>query len=103
PAGAGPDPTFVIPFASDAPPALRRARVEHARGIYVPAYLYSAAARTSFTAEIGEHYTEKRTEIVEDAEGNQKTETHAITRTEYRPLAGTHVGYVTDVVVSASA
>ncbi len=115
PASAQPDPRFVIGFVGDAhsaraaiarwlgsrswfaDSAIRRARVEDMRGIYVPVYLYSAVAHTSFSAQIGEHYTETETR---EREG--KTETVHVTRTEYRPLAGRHVGYVTDVLVSAS-
>ena len=121
PSPGQPDPRFVVAFAGDAAAArraldhwlgsrtwfadsaLRKARIADIRGIYVPAYLYSAAARTTFTAEIAEQYHETETQTVEDAEGNQRTETRTITRTEYRPLSGTHVGYVTDVIVSASA
>jgi hypothetical protein len=116
-----PTPQFVVTFLGDAAvarrwldgwlvgrsifadSAIRRAKVEDLRGIYVPAYLYSAVAHTEYTAEIGEHYTETETYTTKDADGNEKTETRTVTRTEYRPLAGRHVGYVTDVVVSASA
>ncbi|HLL20752.1 MAG TPA: hypothetical protein VK427_01415 [Kofleriaceae bacterium] len=71
--------------------------------MYLPAYLYSAVARTDYTAQIGEHYTEIETYTTTDAQGNTKTQTRTVTRTEYRPLAGKHIGYVTDVIVSASA
>ncbi|MEO7732423.1 MAG: hypothetical protein ABIY55_15750, partial [Kofleriaceae bacterium] len=81
---------------------IKRAQVADLRGVYVPAYLYSAVAHTDYTASIGEHYTETETYETKDAEGNKKTETRSVTRTEYRPLAGHHVGYVTDVLVSAS-
>lgn len=97
--------------------ALAHARVEDIRGVYVPAYLYSSIAHTDFTAEIGEHYYETETYEVEGEKvtyidprtGKQKTKrgekttrTRTVTKTEYRPLAGRHVGYVTDVIVSAS-
>jgi hypothetical protein len=82
---------------------IRRARVEDLRGIYVPAYLYSAVAHTDYTASIGEHYTVTETRETTDADGHKSTETRSVTRTEYRPLAGHHVGYITDVLVSASA
>jgi hypothetical protein len=81
-----------------ADPALRRARVEDLRGIYVPAYLYSAVAHADYSASIAEHYTETETRRKDDG----TTETRTVTRTEYRPLAGRHLSYVTDVVVSAS-
>lgn len=115
-----PTPRFAIGFAHDATrahallarwlgsrtifadSAIARARVEDVRGIYLPAYLYSAATTTRYDASIGEHYTE--TEEVErtDAQGKRVTETRTVTRTEYLPLSGTHVGYITDVIVSAS-
>jgi len=115
PAAGQPDPRFVIGFVGDvvvarraierwmgsrtwfADAAIKRARIEDLRGIYVPAYLYSAVAHTTYSAQIGENYTETETR-----KRDGKEETRTVTRTEYRPLAGTHVGYVTDVVVSAS-
>ena len=81
---------------------LSHARVEDLRGVYVPAYLYSAVAHTDYTASIGEHYTETETRQTKDARGELRSETRRVTRTEYRALAGRHVGYVTDVLVSAS-
>ncbi len=81
---------------------VRRAAVEELRGIYVPAYLYSAVARTSYTASIGEHYTETEEYDTTDEHGKKVKKTRSVTRTEHRSLAGPHVGYVTDVIVSAS-
>jgi hypothetical protein len=116
PAAGQPEPRFVLTFTGDADgarrslerwlgsrtwfadPALRRARALDLRGIYVPAYLYSAVAHADFNASIAEHYTETETRKNDDG----TTETRAVTRTEYRPLAGRHLSYVTDVVVSAS-
>lgn len=120
PAPGQPDPRFVVAFIGDAEvarrrlaawvgsrtlfadPALRRAKVEDLRGIYLPAYLYSAVARTDYTAQIGEHYTELETYTTTE-NGKRVTKTRTVTRTEYRPLAGRHLGYVTDVIVSASS
>lgn len=117
PAAGQPEPRFVVTFTSDAAgarrslgrwlgsrswfadPALRRARVEDLRGIYVPAYLYSAVAHADFNAQIAEHYFERETRKKPDG----TTEERTVTRTEYRPLSGRHLSYVTDVVVSASA
>ena len=111
-----PQPTFVLTFAAGhelarralsdwtssqsifADSALKHAKVEDLQGIYVPAYLYSAVARSQYAANIGEDYTE--TETYTDSEG--KTQTRTVTRTEHRPLSGMHVGYVTDVIVTAS-
>ena len=109
--------TFVVPFAFDEARAQRglarwlrgrspfvdkRVRLAELRGVYAPAYLYSAVAHTTYTAAIGERYseTEEYTEF-ENFQQVKKTRTHA--RTEHRPLAGRHVGYVTDVLVTASA
>lgn len=116
-----PDPAFCLAFTGDATwarghldrwigrrmivadPALRRARVEEIRGVYVPAYLYSAVARTTYTASIGEQYRETETYTKTHEDGSKTTETREVTRTEYRPLSGDHLGYITDVLVSASA
>ena len=115
-----PDPAFCLAFTGDAAwaktrlqrwigrrmivadPALRRAEVEEIRGVYLPAYLYSAVARTDYTASIGEHYKETETYQKKHPDGTTTTETREVTRTEYRPLSGQHLGYITDVVVSAS-
>ena len=56
-----------------------------------------------YTASIGEHYTETEDYETTDGAGKKTTRTRTVTRTEYRPLSGRHVGYVTDVLVSASA
>ena len=119
PAEGQPDPQFVVTFIGDAEvarraldrwlgsrtifadSALRKSRVEDIKGIYVPAYLYSAVAHTQYTAQIGENYTETETYTV-TVNGKTETRTRTVTRTEYRPLAGRHVSYVTDVIVSAS-
>jgi hypothetical protein len=71
--------------------------------VYLPAYLYSAVARSDYTAQIGEHYTEVETYKKKDENGHETTEMRSVTRTEYRAIAGQHVGYVTDVIVTASA
>jgi hypothetical protein len=120
PSPGQPDPAFVVTFTGDAEvarrrldawigsrtlfadPALRRSTVEDIRGIYLPAYLYSAVARTDYTAQIGEQYTETETYTTTE-NGKTVTKTRTVTRTEYRPLAGRHLGYITDVVVSASS
>ena len=116
-----PDPHFVVTFVGDATvarraldrwlgsrtmfadSALRKATVEDLRGVYVPAYLYSAVARTGYTAQIGENYTETETYTTTDSQGKTQTQTRTVTRTEYRALSGEHTGYVSDVIVTASA
>jgi hypothetical protein len=121
PARDRPDPAFVLTFQTDAVRARQQlarflrarrwfadsavagATVDELHGVYLPAYVYSATAATHYTATIGEHYTETETYETTDAQGKKKTETRSVTRTEHYPLSGNHVGYVTDVVVSASA
>jgi len=116
-----PDPAFAVAFTGDAvwararlaawlggrsvfaDPALRRARVADLRGVYLPAYLFSAVARSDYTASIGEQYTEIETSGKKDADGKETTEMRTVTRTEYRTLSGQHVGYITDLIISASA
>lgn len=120
PAQGQPDPQFVVTFVGDntvarraldrwlgsrtlfADSALKHAKVEDLRGIYVPSYLYSAVAHTDFSAQIGENYTEVETYTTTE-NGKTVTRTRVVTRTEYRPLAGRHISYVNDVLVSASA
>ena len=81
-----------------APGAFRKARIDETRGVYLPAYLYSAAAYSDFTAEIGENYTV--TETYRDSKGHMRTRTK--TKTEWRSLSGRHATYVDDIVVTAS-
>ncbi|RMG10383.1 MAG: hypothetical protein D6729_19570 [Deltaproteobacteria bacterium] len=77
-----------------APRRYNRADVEEVRGVYVPAYLYSAEAHARYQAEIGEDY---RVEV-KDREGRRRTER----RTEWRTLEGLWAGYVEGRVVTAS-
>ncbi len=112
---AAPRPELVVPFvlprehALDtarrwvkgawlAPSTFRRARVEEVRGVYLPTYLFSAVASTTYAANIGENYSE--TEEYTDSQGKRQTRT--VTKTEWRPLNGAHAAYVSDVVVTAS-
>jgi DNA-directed RNA polymerase subunit RPC12/RpoP len=81
-----------------APEAFRNAAIEEIRGIYLPAYLYSAAVYTGYRAQIGENYTV--TETYRDAQGKRRTRRK--TKTEWRPLSGQHATYVSDLVVTAS-
>jgi hypothetical protein len=81
---------------------LQRAATDDVRGVYLPAYVYSALARASFSAMIGENYTETETYTDTDSDGKSVTRTRTVTRTEHRPLEGEHVSYVTDVLVTAS-
>jgi hypothetical protein len=80
----------------------RRAPLEAVRSVYLPAYLYGAIARSSYSAEIGENYTVTETYTTTDAKGNTVTRTRTRTVTEWRSLSGQHECYVRDVVVTAS-
>ncbi|MEM6992403.1 MAG: hypothetical protein AAF721_17960 [Myxococcota bacterium] len=119
PRSEGADPTFVVGFvvtedtarararewirgAWFAPGAFRRSDVTAVRGVYVPAYLYSAAAHVAYTASIGENYTVIETYTTTDAKGRTVTRTRTKTVTEWRSLAGRWASYVEDVFVTAS-
>jgi DNA-directed RNA polymerase subunit RPC12/RpoP len=110
-----PDPAFVVGFSVDrheatqrmrrfiarkklAPPGLRGKAAERVSGVYLPTYLYSAVASSSFHATIGEDYYV--TEVSRDSKG--RTSVKRKRKTEYYELRGPHRSYVGDVVVTAS-
>lgn len=82
-------------------PGVRRAKLEAFRGVYLPAVLYSAVARASFDASIGEEYyvTETYTERVD---GKNVTRTRRVKKHEWVPLSGRVDGWAADILVSAS-
>jgi DNA-directed RNA polymerase subunit RPC12/RpoP len=107
-----PDPLFAIGFTVDrrrateairswlrgkwmAPSGLRRAAAERVQGIYLPAYLYSAAVEIEYSATIGEAYEQTKVDL-------SSKRLRRVREIEYRPLAGRHASYVTDTVVTAS-
>ncbi|WP_433936738.1 hypothetical protein AB3662_18900 [Sorangium cellulosum] len=81
---------------------VRAGSIDSIRGVYTPAYLYSAMAQTRYAAEIGENYQETETYTTTDEKGNTVTRTRVVTRTEHRHLEGLHATYVMDVLVVAS-
>jgi hypothetical protein len=81
---------------------LKGAQIEDIKGLYVPAYLYSAVAHADYQAEIGENYQETETYTTTDSKGNLVTRTRTVTKTEWRHLQGRHSSYVLDVLVTAS-
>ncbi|MGE0784663.1 MAG: hypothetical protein AB7S26_03170 [Sandaracinaceae bacterium] len=85
-----------------APSAFRRTVPSEIRGLYVPAYLYSAEVSSTFSAQIGEDYTVTETYTTTDSKGNTQTHTRTRVETEWRALGGSHATYVTDRVVTAS-
>jgi hypothetical protein len=110
-----PEPTFVLGFvvtqeAAQAtakawlrstwftPSAFQKADIHETRGIYLPAYLYTAEAYVDYTARIGENYTV--TETYTDSQG--KTRTRTKTKTEWRSLGGRWASYIDEIVVTAS-
>jgi hypothetical protein len=98
-----PDPVFALGFAVTrddaaarmrrwlqgrkmAPFGLEKKTAENVKGVYLPTYLYSASAHSTYSASIAEHYRD------EDRDR----------RTEYRDLDGRHATYVADILVTAS-
>ncbi|MDP2341797.1 MAG: hypothetical protein Q8O67_12635 [Deltaproteobacteria bacterium] len=80
---------------------VKHAHIENLRGVYVPAWLYSCVARSSYTARIGENYTVTETYTTTE-NGKTVTRTRQVTKTEWRSLDGEHAQYVSDVIVTAS-
>lgn len=83
-------------------PRLKRAEIVELRGVYVPAFLYTATATAHYQAQIGENYTETETYTEKDSNGNTVTRTRTVTKTEWRDLIGSYSAYVADVLVTAS-
>ena len=83
-------------------PALKKAEIIDLKGIYVPAFLYTATAHAKYSAEIGEQYQETETYTTTDSNGNTVTRTRTVTKTEWRDLSGQFSSYVADVLVTAS-
>jgi hypothetical protein len=81
-----------------APFGLKRAAPERITGIYLPAYLYSATAKSEYQAEIGEKYRRLGVERNDDGGISLRRQE----KTEYRDLEGRHVTYVADILVTAS-
>ena len=79
-----------------------KATVDEIKGVYLPAYLYSAVVESRYQARIGENYTETETYTTTDSQGKTVTRTRTVTKTEWRDLAGEHAAYATDLVVTAS-
>jgi hypothetical protein len=109
------EPVFVLAFKRDrdaatqavsewiagqkmAPLGLKGRAAERITGVYLPAYLYSAAARSDYQASIGERYGELG---VRRKAGGGASVGHR-EEMEYRELRGRHVAYLADVVVTAS-
>ena len=76
---------------------LKGAEITEIKGLYVPAYLYSAVAHADYQAEIGENYQETETYMTTDSKGNSVMRTRTVTKTEWRHL---QVRWVTDVVAA---
>jgi DNA-directed RNA polymerase subunit RPC12/RpoP len=107
-----PHPLFAIGFTVDrrratesirswlrgkwlAPSGLRRAAAERVEGIYLPAYLYSAAVDIEYSAKVGEAYERTKVDL-------SSKRLRRVREIEYRDLVGRHASYVTDTVVTAS-
>ena len=105
-----PQPVFALGFAIDRdsavkavrqwlsrqklrPSGMNAAAAQAIAGVYLPCYLYSAAAHSRYQARIAENYT--RLAIDKDGAGVRSG-------TEYRDFAGRHATYVSDILVTAS-
>jgi hypothetical protein len=114
-----PNPVFALPFTVSKERAMAdvarwqrrmrlfhrsfsKATIEEIKGVYLPAYLYSAVIESRYQARIGENYTETETYTTTDSQGKTVTRTRTVTKTEWRDLAGEHAAYATDLVVTAS-
>lgn len=110
-----PDPRFAIGFAVDkdraaagvrafirrrwlAPRELGQKAADRVRGLYLPAYLYSATATTSWRATIAEVYEE----VGLRTRRGGGTSLGGKRRIEHRELEGAHTVHLSDVVVTAS-
>lgn len=82
--------------------SVKTGTVEAIKGVYTPAYLYSAMATSNYSAQIGENYQETETYTDTDSNGNTVVKTRTVTKTEYRYLSGQHSCYVSDVLVTGS-
>lgn len=82
-------------------PGVRRAKLEAFRGVYLPAVLYSAVARASYSASIGEEYYVTETYTV-TVNGKTQTRTRRVKKHEWVPLSGRADGWAADILVSAS-
>jgi hypothetical protein len=120
PAANRPAPSFTIGFAVAEPAAraavrawqnsrgifahsgIARGAIDGIKGVYVPAFLYTALAHSDYRAEIGENYQETQTYTATDSKGKTVVRTRTVTKTEWRPLQGRHSTYVMDVLVTAS-
>lgn len=80
-----------------APFGLKRSAPERITGVYLPAYLYSATARSQYQASIAEKY--EKLAIENDSNGKTIGKRE---ETEYRDLTGQHVTYLADILVTAS-
>lgn len=85
-----------------APTAIKHAKVHSIEGIYLPAWLYGCIAHSEFDAQIGENYTTTESYTTTDSKGRSVRRTRTVTKTEWRPLTGTHASYVLDVLVTAA-
>lgn len=79
----------------------RRAALEGVRGVYLPAWLYSAVAETGYQATIGEDYQETE-HYTTTVNGKTVRKTRTVRKTEWRPLAGRRSEYLAEILVSAS-
>lgn len=115
PRPARPQPVFTLGFAVEqetaagavsrwirqrkmAPFGLKNSVTERITGVYLPAYLYSATARSQFEVSIAETY--HKIGFKDGSAGG--TTIGRKEETEWRDLTGRRVAYVSDVMATAS-
>lgn len=81
---------------------VKRATVDELKGLYVPAYLFSAEAHTRYEARIGEDYLVTERYSTTDSQGRSVTRSRTRTETEWYGLQGERAEYLQDVLVTAS-
>jgi hypothetical protein len=110
-------PEFVLPFRIDraratavfaawrgrgffTPRELRsRAALDRLQGIYLPFWTFSMRAESTWEADIGEHWTERR--MGRDSKG--RTTHRLVQHTEWHPLAGRHHSFHSHHLESGAA
>lgn len=75
----------------------RAAKLESMRGVYIPAWIFSAYAQSSWTAEAGYHYY-----VDEWVEVNGQKQQRRVQHTRWQPASGHHQHHYRSLFVSAS-
>ena len=80
----------------------RSAQLQAMRGVYVPSWIFSAAAQSQWRAEAGYHYYETEYYTETDSNGNTVQRTRQVQRTRWVPASGSRQDFFDDELVCAS-